>query len=174
MDILEEIKTIEQKAKLYIECTSANINLDDFTTGSSWGDFKFCMRYGGKDYDLHKEITELIKKLSQTIDTATEKEKKRQLEIKQKIEWQKTIQQPIQENDSEDIIEGKEEYQREKYLREKRAEYVGGGYLPVYGNMWCEDCAGWDGESHRCECGNRRMCWTDDSDDDNMFDYEAY
>ncbi len=22
-----------------------------------------------------------------------------------------------------------------------------------------EPCAGWDGESHRCSCGNRRVSW---------------
>jgi len=28
----------------------------------------------------------------------------------------------------------------------------------------CEGCGGWDGSSHRCECGNRRVSWTVDSD----------
>jgi hypothetical protein len=23
----------------------------------------------------------------------------------------------------------------------------------------CDACRGWDGESHRCDCGNRRVCW---------------
>lgn len=23
----------------------------------------------------------------------------------------------------------------------------------------CEDCPGWDGKSHRCDCGNRRVYW---------------
>lgn len=28
------------------------------------------------------------------------------------------------------------------------------------GDDSCEGCGGWDGKSHRCECGNRRVCWT--------------
>jgi len=28
------------------------------------------------------------------------------------------------------------------------------------GSDFCEDCGGWDGKSHRCECGNRRVYWT--------------
>lgn len=27
------------------------------------------------------------------------------------------------------------------------------------GDDWCEDCRGWDGESGRCDCGNRRVTW---------------
>jgi hypothetical protein len=23
----------------------------------------------------------------------------------------------------------------------------------------CDSCEGWDGESHRCQCGNRRVDW---------------
>ena len=23
----------------------------------------------------------------------------------------------------------------------------------------CDDCGGWDGESRRCDCGNRRVYW---------------
>lgn len=45
----------------------------------------------------------------------------------------------------------------EKLVAEKLAE---GGYFEFEGNEDCdEDCAGWDGESRRCECGNRRVCW---------------
>lgn len=27
------------------------------------------------------------------------------------------------------------------------------------GDDYCEGCSGWDGKSHRCSCGNRRMSW---------------
>jgi hypothetical protein len=37
------------------------------------------------------------------------------------------------------------------------------GYIPFDGqncdDYGGEDCAGWDGESGRCDCGNRRVCW---------------
>ena len=33
-----------------------------------------------------------------------------------------------------------------------------GAYLPFNG-MNCDDCEGWDGESRRCQCGNRRVSW---------------
>jgi hypothetical protein len=30
------------------------------------------------------------------------------------------------------------------------------------GSDGCENCSGWDGVSNRCNCGNRRVCWTAD------------
>ena len=30
------------------------------------------------------------------------------------------------------------------------------------GDDYCQDCSGWDGKSKRCECGNRRVCWSKD------------
>lgn len=54
-------------------------------------------------------------------------------------------------------------------------------YGPVeFGGHNCEDigkdCEGWDGESHRCECGNRRVCLlTYKADNGNWVAYaEAY
>lgn len=35
----------------------------------------------------------------------------------------------------------------------------------------CDDCSGWDGESHRCNCGNRRVCWVSYGHFDNMTIY---
>jgi hypothetical protein len=32
----------------------------------------------------------------------------------------------------------------------------------------CDDCSGWDGISHRCDCGNRRVCWYRDGNFENM------
>lgn len=31
--------------------------------------------------------------------------------------------------------------------------------LMEFDGSTCEDCAGWDGESNRCECGNNRVAW---------------
>ena len=35
-------------------------------------------------------------------------------------------------------------------------------WFDFYGNEGCGDCAGWDGESRRCQCGNRRVYWVYD------------
>lgn len=36
-------------------------------------------------------------------------------------------------------------------------------YVAFVGWDECEDeCRGWDGQSRRCECGNRRVEWDDD------------
>ncbi len=52
-----------------------------------------------------------------------------------------------------------------------------GGFLTEYHNRcYCENCEGWDGRSHRCECGNRRMRWNRVSvyNDQLNISYEAY
>lgn len=36
------------------------------------------------------------------------------------------------------------------------------------GDDECSNCGGWDGESTRCECGNRRVCWDKDGDFEDM------
>lgn len=36
-----------------------------------------------------------------------------------------------------------------------------GGYVNFTGDQDCEsECRGWDGQSHRCDCCNRRVSWT--------------
>lgn len=32
--------------------------------------------------------------------------------------------------------------------------------LTNFDGMNCDDCPGWDGESRRCQCGNRRVSWS--------------
>ena len=39
-----------------------------------------------------------------------------------------------------------------------------GGYTSFSGDDSCEDCEGWDGESRRCACGNRRVSWVSNGD----------
>lgn len=39
-----------------------------------------------------------------------------------------------------------------------------GGPFSFCGDSTCEDCNGWDGESHRCYCGNRRVQWVETFD----------
>lgn len=36
-----------------------------------------------------------------------------------------------------------------------------GGPFEFSGDDNCEDCSGWDGESRRCACGNRRVSWVE-------------
>ena len=33
----------------------------------------------------------------------------------------------------------------------------------------CDDCPGWNGESHRCVCGNRRVYWETNQNSDGKF-----
>jgi hypothetical protein len=43
------------------------------------------------------------------------------------------------------------------------------------GDDTCEDCTGWDGVSHRCNCGNRRVSWSWSGDYTDLYIYgEAY
>lgn len=46
-----------------------------------------------------------------------------------------------------------------------------GGMIRFSGDDDCEDCAGWDGESRRCECGNRRVGWESQGDFESMHVY---
>ncbi len=44
------------------------------------------------------------------------------------------------------------------------------GWQDDFSGKNCEDfgsvCAGWDGESRRCECGNRRVYWCPEQNSD--------
>jgi hypothetical protein len=58
----------------------------------------------------------------------------------------------------------------------KEAE-IGDGYIGFEGQNCEDECAGWNPQHHRCQCGNRRVSWTDgwSSDFRNMDIYaEAY
>ena len=48
------------------------------------------------------------------------------------------------------------------------------GYIRFVGDSNCENCRGWDGVSHRCDCGNRRVSWVADFDDDFFIDPIIY
>jgi hypothetical protein len=54
----------------------------------------------------------------------------------------------------------------------RKEEEIGDGHTGFSG-MNCEDeCAGWNPKHHRCECGNRRVSWTNDYS--NFKDMEIY
>ena len=65
----------------------------------------------------------------------------------------------------------------QKEVARKEAE-IGDGYIGFDGQNCEDECAGWNPQiSHRCECGNRRVSWTEgwSSDFRNMDIYaEAY
>ena len=65
----------------------------------------------------------------------------------------------------------------QKEVARKEAE-IGDGYIGFDGQNCEDECAGWNPQvSHRCECGNRRVSWTEgwSSDFRNMEIYaEAY
>lgn len=44
-------------------------------------------------------------------------------------------------------------------------------FIPFGGDDNCAACHGWDTESNRCECGNRRVGWEHDGDFENMVVY---
>lgn len=67
------------------------------------------------------------------------------------------------------VIETANETAREEAVKEAKPE--DGDFIDFSGSDNCEGCAGWDGESHRCECGNRRVGWARDGDFTNMTVY---
>lgn len=55
------------------------------------------------------------------------------------------------------------DYANEICFEEKIKEMNSGGHYHEFGgDDNCENCKGWDGESHRCDCGNRRLYWAKD------------
>lgn len=44
-------------------------------------------------------------------------------------------------------------------IARRTAKAVAGALIQFSGGDECEGCAGWDGESRRCLCGNRRVSW---------------
>jgi hypothetical protein len=73
----------------------------------------------------------------------------------------------------EEVEEDDDEYFK---LSECKKQFIrdNEGYLTSYQNRdYCSDyCRGWDGFERRCECGNRRIYWCNDSECD--LNYEAY
>lgn len=52
------------------------------------------------------------------------------------------------------------EYANEIAFEEEKQRLIAIGELFEFcGNDNCESCHGWDGISHRCSCGNRRVSW---------------
>ncbi len=69
--------------------------------------------------------------------------------------------------------EDREKKVRQNLINEKLKE---GGPFDFNGQNCADNgdnCSGWDGESKRCECGNRRVDW-ELSDDETYIYAEAY
>lgn len=51
--------------------------------------------------------------------------------------------------------------------------FHGDGFVANFaGRTACtEECRGWDGEAHRCECGAHRVCWDEEGDFDEPHSY---
>ena len=53
---------------------------------------------------------------------------------------------------------------KDEFLDEVQKQMPADGeFINFNGDDECEDCPGWDGKSPRCECGNRRVYWTEES-----------
>jgi hypothetical protein len=46
--------------------------------------------------------------------------------------------------------------------RERREAEIGDGYIDFNGQNCDDPCNGWNPKEHRCDCGNRRVDWTND------------
>jgi hypothetical protein len=46
-----------------------------------------------------------------------------------------------------------------------RNEEIGDGYIGFSGQNCEDECAGWNPQDRRCECGNRRVSWTNEYSD---------
>jgi chromosome segregation ATPase len=115
--------------------------------------------------NLEEEI-KVLKKLdvsiiNEQIKKLTEENKKL---IQEKEQYKKSYDESQKE--LQKMIDKEERKTRNKKIK----EYIKNngndeGYISFDGDDYCEDCPGWDGFSHRCECGNRRMDWYDEDGD---------
>lgn len=76
---------------------------------------------------------------------------------------------------SPDADAGLVEFARKHWYRSQKAStlFHGDGFIAKFaGRTACaEDCRGWDGEAHRCECGAHRVCWDEEGDFDEPNSY---
>jgi len=70
------------------------------------------------------------------------------------------------------IVDFANEVAYEEKIKEMKADATP---ISFGGDDECRECSGWDMESHRCECGNRRVSWEKYGDFTNMTVYaQAY
>lgn len=115
-------------------------------------------------------------------DEKIEKEKKMQEAAKQKQEYLNNAIKYCLENNlvfgkdfaTENATQVAEDMAFNKEV-EKRIKDNSGGYFEFNGQNCDGPCRGWDGVSHRCDCGNRRVYWQSDGGFKDIYIYgEAY
>lgn len=83
--------------------------------------------------------------------------------------------QEFLEKDTDFSIVSKADEFKYKLLIEEKIKSLNGALVDFDGKNCDEPCNGWDGISHRCECGNRRVYWSSNGDFKDMYIYgEAY
>lgn len=128
-----------------------------------------------KTYYCGSDLTDIVSKLEKLYNdqlrVIASQRAMRQRELEQE-ERRNLSMEPINESDDCDTLALKLEYQLEETHNKRRRKYVKkrGGWLTEFHNRdYCSDnCKGWDGQSRRCQCGNRRIDWNDG------VDYSAY
>jgi hypothetical protein len=60
----------------------------------------------------------------------------------------------------EDALETANEIAFDEEVARREEAGKNGTWYEFDGDNYCENCEGWDGHSHRCQCGNRRVSWT--------------
>lgn len=68
-------------------------------------------------------------------------------------------------------IKEAERLEFERLMAERIEQIKISGPISFSGDGYCENCAGWDGESRRCECCNRRVSWSYDGQVGAMYLY---
>lgn len=109
-----------------------------------------------------KNLEEQIKELQKLDVSKVQEQNKKLLQENEKYhklydETKKHLDEMIEEEDKKILKKAVK-----KYMRQHGED----GFVEFRGDDYCEDeCRGWDGESYRCECGNRRMDWEWDDGD---------
>lgn len=76
------------------------------------------------------------------------------------IEWLMERGEKINEDFTvENAVRVANEIAYDEEVKKMVSEREEGEFFSFDGDGCCVDCSGWDGTSHRCECGNRRVYW---------------
>lgn len=105
-----------------------------------------------------KEETEnRLEEIKDAIKILTEIKQKKEEEVK-KIE------------EAREKEEDERRDKREKELIEKELKLNNSRWLDFENDDYCTDeCRGWDGDSTRCDCGNRRVSWRMSADETSVY-----
>lgn len=157
-----------QRGQVEGRMQNLQINFDKLTNQNAWkleeltNTKQELQDKKGTIKNLEEEI-KVLKKLDVSIINEQNKkltEENKKL-IQEKEQYKKSydeIQKELQK-----MIDKEDKKTRNKKIKEYiKVNGNDEGYISFDGDDYCEDCPGWDGFSHRCECGNRRMDWYDE------------